>query len=123
MIIYLKYSNDNWSTEEEESFDAVSNIPKILRNKEVGNTLNATIVSHIKDKRNEYAIIISANVLYLTAKRDFLDAFFNAKARKYSTDDSTYIVVESTDEPDITFINGNKKLSQYAFTLTNKYKD
>jgi len=123
MTIYLKYSNDNWDTETSDSFDAISHIVTIERNKEVSNTLNGTIVNHLKDKRNKAEIIISANELYIPANVTFLDNFFNANARKYSTDDVTYIVVEATDEPDITFINGNKKLPQYAFTLINKYKD
>lgn len=123
MVIYFKYSNDNWSSETSSSMNALSCIESNERGREVAETLNGTIVSHLKHKRKKYDIIISANELYEPAKVTFLDAFIDANNKRFSVDDVTYVDVEMVEDESIDFIERNKNLPKYSFTLKKKYKE
>ncbi len=106
----------------QEDFEVISFIPTISREKESTVTLSGTIVVHKKYERKNINVIISANELYLSAKKDFLDAFLSANTKKYSTDNIAYIDVEVMEEEDISYIGGKKQMPRYNFTLTHKYK-
>lgn len=123
MIIYFKYSNDNWSSETSSSMNALSCIERKERGRETAETLSGTIVSHLKFKRKKYDIIISANELYQPAKVTFLDAFIDANNKRFSVDNSTYVDVEMVEDESIEFVQRNKHLPKYSFTLKKKYKE
>lgn len=123
MNIYLKYSNDNWTTETADSFSAISCVEMYERERESANTLNGTVVSHLKSKRKVYKIIISANELYQTAKMSYLKSFFNSGFKKLSFDNTTFFEVEMTDDEDISFPTKSKLLPRCEFTLKSKYKE
>lgn len=123
MTIYFKYSNDNWSTETSSSMKALSCIEASERGRETAETLNGTIVSHLKFKRKKYDIIISANELYQPSKVTFLDAFIDANNKRFSTDNITYVDVEMVEDESIDFIERNKNLPKYSFTLKKKHKE
>ena len=123
MKIYFKYSNDNWVTETAENFDCNIFIPNIQRNKVVAETLNGTIVVHKKHERKQMRAVISANELFQSATRTFLDAFLSAKSMRYSEDNITFIDAEVPEDESIDYINGNKSLPKYEFVIVNKFKD
>lgn len=122
-MIYLKYTNNNWSSETKISFTELRfqtiNMKSVIQ----GETLRFNHYSHNLGTKNKYDLIITGDELVSSTKLANIKLFFAAGAWKYSLNDSTYydvIIEQSTIEDCLQYIDGDPHFPEFRCTLIEK---
>jgi hypothetical protein len=127
MLIYLKYSNDNWSTDHAETFNAVEVRPLVETERIKGKSLRGVLYSHLNYSRsNSVLVTISSDELYVATKKDFIKDFYIARAWKYSLDNwTTSVEVDLSEQGNLPYqyLEDNVNLPEVTFNLIQKYPD
>lgn len=122
-MIYLAYSDDNFSSETLQSFNELLFTENKNVTRTTGRTLRQFEFSHSLSKRSTWTLIISADDLHDSGLLTYLENFWQAAAWKFSLDNwfsETEIVLANQDAFPVEFIEGIKTLPEVTFTFIEK---
>ena len=120
--LYIKYTNDNWSTETKVTILAILDREISNTKKEDGLTLRGFDFSHTLFNKTKRLIKIGADWLAISANKTSIRAIWGARALKYSDDDITYIDIKLESDGDYSpeYLEDDETLEETELKLIYK---